>query len=261
MPSKITNRAGVDLRIGPYFLPIGASFLVGDIGTSLAASIARGHVSQVVMPEGSYSITNNARTTTYVGGIHLEPGQTTVFDTLPDNADSAFLNGTLTYTFIPAMGTVGGGGSGSPSVDVTATFVASANGTQFIPYELTTGQLASGFTLTVNGLLQRGDYYSCSNSGIQITSTLDVVVGDLIDLNYSTAGTSIEASAPYTAPSTGAFFLSSTFTPLQISSGTELYVNGLRQRPDNFQVTSTGISVSAAANAVVGDLIDLQYSL
>lgn len=109
MPSKITNRAGIDLRIGPYLLPTGASFLVGDIGTALAASIARGHVTQVVMPEGSYSITNNAKATIYIGGIYLEPGQTTVFDTLPDNADSAFINGTLSYEFKPALGTNTGG--------------------------------------------------------------------------------------------------------------------------------------------------------
>ena len=116
MPSKITNRSGVDLRIGPYFLPTGASFLVGEIGTALAASIARGHVSQTVMPEGSYSITNNAQTTTYIGGIYLEPGQTTVFDTLPDNSDSAFISGILTYVFVPAVGSEGSGGSGTATL-------------------------------------------------------------------------------------------------------------------------------------------------
>lgn len=190
MPYQITNIAGFDLRIGHHLIKANDSYIIGEIDGLISGAVARRHVSAVFIPLGGFNVQNNANSDTYVGDMRLEPGQTTYFDKLPDNADGAFKNGTLKYTYAPTpAGALAPGvssGTSGTSGTSTATFIAVVSGAQFIPLSLTTSQSSAGFSFYINGLLQRmASNYQVSIAGITITSSLNVIAGDLIDFQYS----------------------------------------------------------------------------
>lgn len=183
MAYKITNVTGVDLRIGQDFLSVGDSFIVEEISGDLSSSIARGHVQKVLLPSGTYTVTNNASSSTYVGGVYLEPGQTTSFNKLPDTGNNAFSSGVLSYTF--SASAVASSGTGVSNQDIAFPFTAAYSGAQFLVLSLTQTQIDAGYSLYINGLLQRRAFYQVNTNGVTVPPGLNVIAGDLIDFQYT----------------------------------------------------------------------------